>query len=169
MSYDAPPKKPLDLIREKRSHLARLANQSGAAGELAALASMDHWTPRPKGSALRRLLDALASDGIYIKASSFDAMATPVPLAFGDLDVLRTQLMQTVFIEIKTANQARVKAGFAGFFFALTEREILAAEQLGDRHRVALYNNLTGELLLTSIPEILERSRSTNWQVSIQL
>jgi hypothetical protein len=169
MSDPLPPKSPLDLIREKRRHLARLASQSGAAGELIALASMDRWSSRPKGPALRQLLGALALDGIHIKASSFDAIATPGPLAFGDIDVLRAQLAQTVFIEIKTANQARVREGFAGFFFALTESEILAAEQLGDRHKVALYNNLTDELLITCVPDILMRSRSTNWQVSVQL
>lgn len=72
-------------------------------------------------------------------------------------------------IEIKSASQARVKPGFAGFFFALTEGEIVAAEALGSRHRVALYNKLTGELQLTSVPEILARARSSNWQLSVQL
>lgn len=160
---------PVELIRAKRQHLARLANQSGAAGELIATQAMDSWIGRPKGLQLRRVLEALEADGIRIKASSFDAIATPSPLAFETPETLRTQLAETVFIEIKTANQPRVSAGFGGFFFALTEAEILAAEQLGQRHRVALYNNLTGELLLTSVPEILARSRSTNWQVSVQL
>lgn len=160
---------PLELIKDKRRHLSRLANQSGAAGEAAALQTMEHWSSRPKGTQLRRLLEALEEDGITIKASSFDAMATPGALSFEDANALREQLGRTIFIEIKTANQPRVKPGFAGFFFALTEAEILAAEQLGDRHRVALFNNLTGELLLTTVSEILGRSRSTNWQVSVQL
>lgn len=159
----------LELIKDKRRHLARLANQSGAAGEAAALQTMEQWSSRPKGAQLRRLLEALQADGITIKASSFDAMATPGALLFEDVSALREQLAQTVFIEIKTANQPRVRPKFAGFFFALTEAEILAAEQLGGRHKVALYNNLTGELLLTTVSEILRRSRSTNWQVSVQL
>ena len=73
------------------------------------------------------------------------------------------------FVEIKSANQARVKPGFSGFFFALTESEIVAAEALGKRHLVALYNKLTGELCLTSVPEILARAKSSNWQLSVQL
>jgi hypothetical protein len=73
------------------------------------------------------------------------------------------------FIEIKAATQTRVKEGFAGFFFALTEGEIAAADALGVQHRVALYNRISGELLLTSVPEILARSRSLNWQLSVQL
>lgn len=160
---------PLEFIKEKRRHLVRLANQSGSAGEAAALQTMEAWSPRPKGAQLRRLLEALDADGITIKASSFDAMATPDALSFEDPIALSEQLARTVFIEIKTANQPRVRPGFAGFFFALTEAEILAAEQLGERHRVALFNNLTGELLLTRVSEILRRSRSTNWQVSVQL
>jgi diketogulonate reductase-like aldo/keto reductase len=74
-----------------------------------------------------------------------------------------------IFIEIKTSNQPRVKAGFEGFFFALTESEIAAADQLGQRHKVSLFNRLSGELPITSVSEILDRSKSLNWQVSVQL
>jgi hypothetical protein len=41
-----------------------------------------------------------------------------------------------------------VQPGFEGFFFALTENEIAASEQLGPRHRVGLFNRITGKLLL---------------------
>lgn len=71
-------------------------------------------------------------------------------------------------VEIKSARQPRVKSGFAGFFLALTESEVVAAEAWRPRHRVALYNRLTGELQLTSVPEILARAKSTNWQLSGQ-
>ena len=130
---------------------------------------MDHWISRPKGPPLRALLAALAETGITIKASSFDALATCEPLDFASPDRLLDQLSGVTFIEIKTANQARVKPGFDGFFFALTESEISAAEQLGSRHRVALFNNLTNELLITSVSDIIARSRSMNWQLSVQL
>ena len=130
---------------------------------------MDHWISRPKGSPLRALLAALAETGVTIKASSFDALATSEPLDLASPDRLRDQLSSVTFIEIKTANQARVKPGFDGFFFALTESEISAADQLGARHRVALFNNLTNELLITSVPDIIARSRSMNWQLSVQL
>lgn len=160
---------PLEVISAKRTHLARLANQSGAAGEQAALLSAEHWIRRPKGPALRLLLATLAESGVSIKPSSFDALAAPGPLDFTDPAQLRNQLPSVTFIEIKTANQARVQPGFAGFFFALTESEISAADQLGPRHRVALYNNLSGELLITSVPDIIARSRSMNWQLSVQL
>ena len=160
---------PLEVIRTKRVHLARLANQGGAAGEQATLLSMDHWVSRPKGPALRALLAALTETGVTIKASSFDALAASEPLDFTSPDLLRKQLAGVTFIEIKTANQARVKPGFDGFFFALTESEISAADQLGVRHRVALFNNLTNEVLITSVPDIISRSRSMNWQLSVQL
>lgn len=160
---------PIDLITGRRRHLERLANRSGARGEATALLTQPDWYPRPRGPELKTLLAALAADGIMIRPTSFDAIAAPRPLSFDDPSLLRGQLQQSTFIEIKTANQPRVKPGFAGFFFALTEAEIIAAEQLGPRHRVVLFNNLTGEMLSTSVPEILARSKSTNWQVSVQL
>lgn len=162
---------PLDFIKAKKQHVARLANQSGAAGEVRAVQEMDHWFSRPKGKQLKNLLSALAESGITIKGSSFDAIACEgiYSIDFNDIETLRHLVKRMVFIEIKTANQSRVKPGFSGFFFALTEGELLAAETLGDRHRVALYNKNTDELLMTSVSEILARSRSMNWQLSVQL
>ena len=70
---------------------------------------------------------------------------------------------------IEFASQSRVEPGFSGFFFALTEGEIAAAEILGSRHRVALYNKPAGALLLSSVQEIVQRAKSSNWQLSVQL
>lgn len=160
---------PLEVIAAKREHLARLANTAGAAGEQQAIHSAESWVPRPRGAALRMLLEELAASGIVIKPSSFDALALPVPLDLTDREQVRNHLDTITFVEIKTANQPRVQPGFGGFFFALTESEIAAADQLGDRHRVALFNKNSGELLLTSVAEILARTKSMNWQVSVQL
>ncbi|PTQ12105.1 hypothetical protein CLG96_05940 [Sphingomonas oleivorans] len=150
-------------------HLARLANQGGAAGEIEAIAAVADWIPRPKGLGLKVLLAELARAGVSIKPSSFDAIAVASEVNFQSPESTRLALENMVFIEIKASNQERVKPGFEGFFFALTESEIAAADQLGSRHRVALFNRLSGELLLTSVPEILHRSKSMTWQLSVQL
>jgi hypothetical protein len=162
---------PIELIRSKRAHLARLANQSGSAGETAAVTAMG-WIPRPRGKGMSVLLEALKATGVVIKNSSFDAIRLPdsaQPLDFADECAVRSALPLMTFIEIKTANQGRVGEDFKGFFFSLTESEIAASEVLGERHKVALFNNQTGTILLTSIPDILARAKSTTWQVSIQL
>ena len=88
---------------------------------------------------------------------------------FRDLSEVRRALGRMVFVEIKTANQDRVQDDFAGFFFSLTEKEVEAAEMLGTRHKVALYNAKTGALRITSVREVFRRSRSANWGVSVQL
>lgn len=130
---------------------------------------MEDWVPRPRAGQLRLLLKELATTGTVIKGSSFDALAVPNFIDFADAESIRRSLASVTFIEIKTANQARVQPGFKGFFFALTESEIAASDALGRRHRVALYNNLTGELSLTSVPEIIARTKSMTWQLSVQL
>ena len=160
---------PLEVIAVKRAHLARLANQGGATGEQDLVSASEHWIPRPKGALLRKLIEALAGTGIHIKASSFDALVVPPDLDITDINALCARLCEVTFIEIKTANQPRVKPGFDGFFFALTENEIAAADALGTRHRVALYNKISGEILLTSVPEIVARAKSSTWQFSVQL
>lgn len=160
---------PIEIIRAKRVHIERLANQKGASGELAALERIENWLPRPKGLGMRVLLKELAATGIVIRPSSFDAISAPCAVDFQNEQSVREALPSLTFIEIKTSNQLRVKPGFDGFFFAITESEITAADQLGPRHRVALFNRLTEELLLTTIPEIVARSSSATWQLSVQL
>lgn len=155
----------------KRAHLERFVNQSGAAGEAVARLEMEHWIQRPNGAQLKVLLTALDETGIVIKGSSFAVIALPSAgqIDFSNAAEVRSALQNMCFVEIKTASQSRVKPGFDGFFFALTESEIVAAEVLGMCHRVALYNKHTGESLLTSILEILTRKKSSTWQLSVQL
>jgi hypothetical protein len=159
---------PLEVILAKRAHLARLANEGGARGEIDSTLLMN-WQPRPRGPLLRILIEELAATGALIKGSSFDAIHHPTGVDFADRQGVREKLGEMVFIEIKTANQDRVRPGFDGFFFALTESEIAAAEVLGSRHRVALYNNRTSEIVMTSVPEIIRRAKSMTWQLSVQL
>ncbi|HIF9513196.1 hypothetical protein [Photobacterium kishitanii] len=162
---------PIDVINSKKQHLARYANQNGSNGELITIESNDNWIPRPKGNELKLLLSALEETGISIKRSSFDALSIPkgVTVDFNDLESIKGSLSQIVFIEIKSANQDRVKEDFTGFFFALTENEIKAAEALGNRHQVALFNKKTSEILMTTVSEIINRAKSSTWQVSVQL
>jgi hypothetical protein len=107
---------PLEVIKAKRQHLARMANQGGASGEVSALAAMEHWVPRPRGPGLKVLLSALAETGLVIKGSSFDAVAFPTveQIDFTSPVAVRSALGRMTFIEIKTANQERVRPGFTG-------------------------------------------------------
>ena len=163
--------KPIDLIATRKQHIERLANQRGAAGELDVLNTRENWIPRPRGQQLRMLLAVLRESGVIIRPSSFDAIEWPSGclVDFNDEAAVRAVLHRLVFIEIKTSNQPRVGGDFSGFFFALTEAEIAASEALGERHRVVLFNKRTGDSLLTSVPEILRRAKSMNWQLSVQL
>ena len=140
-------------------------------GERAALGEMTNWVSRPRGPGLKVLLAALSEIGVVIKGSSFDAieLSQPGQLDFSDSVAVRAALPTMTFIEIKTINQERAAVDFAGSFFALTEGEIAASDLLGARHRVVLYDKRTGNLLVTSVPEIVARAKSTNWQLSVQL
>ncbi|PSU23839.1 hypothetical protein [Photobacterium kishitanii] len=162
---------PQEVIDLKKKHLLRFANENGAKGEIASIQANDDWIPRPKGQQLKNLLEALEQTGIVIKRSSFDAISIPsnTQIDLNDIESIVKSILDITFIEIKSANQERVKEDFSGFFFALTESEISAAEQLGDRHRVALFNKITSQMVMTSVSEIVSRSKSMTWQVSVQL
>lgn len=160
---------PLELIMARQRHLNRFASEGGVQGERNAILLNAAWTPRPKGEQLRILLDALLRIGKPIKASSFDALAVPDCVNLSDPTSVEAHLTEITFIEIKTANQPRVKPGFRGFFFALTENEIAASAALGNQHCVALFNSITNEIMLTSVAEIVNRSSSRTWQLSLQL
>jgi len=160
-----------ELLELKREHVQRLANANGAAGEAMALIGNNRFVRRPKGSSLRHLMTALSATGVTIKPTSFDVIGLPecLEVDFTSVDSIRSALPEMKFIEVKTANQKRVKPDFSSFFFALTEGEIKAAEILGNRHGVLLINRATNASLLTTVPEILARARSTTWQISVQL
>ncbi|MCG6311839.1 hypothetical protein [Vibrio vulnificus] len=162
---------PSEVIELKKNHLLRFANESGAKGEILSIEANEDWIPRPKGDRLKNLLSALELTGLNIKRSSFDALSIPadIEVDFGSIESILEALPKITFIEIKTANQERVKEDFSGFFFALTESEISAAEQLGDRHKVALFNKRTSKMVMTTVSDIVAKSRSMTWQVSVQL
>ncbi|MDE1161981.1 MAG: hypothetical protein PW792_08550 [Acidobacteriaceae bacterium] len=123
-----------ELLKTKREHVQRMANANGAAGESMALALLEgnRFVRRPKGTGLRNLMSALSEAGITIKPTSFDVIALPEgeSVEFMSIDSVRIALPRMTFIEVKTANQKRVKPDFSSFFFALTEGEIKAAEAL---------------------------------------
>ncbi|MUK71498.1 hypothetical protein GNP76_19155 [Aliivibrio fischeri] len=162
---------PQEVIELKKKHLLRFANENGAKGEFESIEANEDWIPRPKGQQLKNILLALEQTGIVIKRSSFDAISIPsnIRIDFDDIESIMNFLPDITFIEIKSANQERVKDDFSGFFFALTENEISAAEQLGSRHKVALFNKITSKMVMTTVKDIVARSRSMTWQVSVQL
>lgn len=161
----------MDILQLRKEHASRLSNASGAAGEIQAISSNAHWIERPKGEQLTILLTELKKQGIDIKRTSFDAISLPtdVTIDFDDEESVGRTTSAMTFIEIKTTNKESVKDDFSGYFFAFTEGELSAAEQLKERHQVALVNRRTGNILMSSVPQLLERARSMNWQVSVQL
>ncbi|MFN1618290.1 hypothetical protein [Vibrio rotiferianus] len=162
----------LAIIKEKNAHLARYSNENGAIGEELIINNFNELRNRPKGKQSKNLLQALKEkENIVIKWSSYDALHIPkeIEIDFNDVESIKKSLQFITFIEIKSASQKRVKEDFSGFFFSLTESEISASDQLGDRHQVILFNKRTEKILVTSVPEIINRTKSTNWQVSVQL
>jgi len=163
----------LKLIESKKAHIARYSVENGILGERSLLDSEVLWIKRPKGKEMKNLLTALKQfENIEIKASSFDFISIPenINVDFMDISSLSAILKSITFIELKTCNQKRVTTpDFKNFFFAITENEIIASELLGDRHKVVLHNKITGHKLITTIPEIINRSNSKNWQLSVSL
>jgi hypothetical protein len=119
------------LLAIKREHLKRLTNERGAAGEQQVLTDNAHFMARPSGKTLNAILAALAETGIKIKKTSFDAIyiadVDSIMIHLLNPAEMREAVKKMTFIEIKTANQARVRADFSGYFFAFTEGEIQAA------------------------------------------
>lgn len=161
----------IDILQLRKEHVNRLSSTSGSQGENLAIQNKQQWIERPKAKELNNLLSLLSDCGINIKRTSFDAIELPegVSINFNCLDSIKANLALMNFIEIKTTNKESVKEDFTGYFFAFTEGELHAAEQLGERHKVALVNKRTENIVMSSIPELLARAKSMNWQVSVQL
>ncbi|MGR5478982.1 hypothetical protein ACPV5A_17475 [Vibrio chagasii] len=161
----------IDILQVRKEHIDRFSSTNGSQGENLAIQKNKQWIERPKAKQLNNLLSLLSEGGINIKRTSFDAIELPedVSIDFGCLDSIKANLSLMNFIEIKTTNKESVKEDFTGYFFAFTESELHAAEQLGERHKVALVNKRTDSIVMSSVTELLARAKSMNWQVSIQL
>ncbi|MBY8238363.1 hypothetical protein KW539_10740 [Vibrio fluvialis] len=161
----------LEALLKRKAHADRLSNTSGSEGESFAISQNSTWIERPKGQLLDNLLSELKRTGIDIKRTSFDAIELPkgATLDFCSVESIKAHLPQMNFIEIKTTSKSSVKDDFSGYFFAFTEGELSAAEQLQSRHKVALINKVTGTVFMSTVPELLKRAKSMNWQVSVQL
>jgi hypothetical protein len=160
-----------ELIDGKRKHLGRFTNSIGASGERALVLSQDNWVERPRGREIKILLSCLEERNIRIKASSFDAIQVPeeVKVDFSLRDSVAASLSVLKFIEIKTSSKVTVDADFNGFYFSISEAELLAAEALGDQYVVALHHKVSQTYRFYSMDEIFRRRRSLSWQVSIQI
>jgi len=160
-----------ELISLKKQHADRLANQSSAAGESELLDEIASMIPRPKGKTLKVILKALANKGINIKGTSFDAIIVPdgIDVDFSNVESLQASIGELIFVEIKTTKKESVKDDFSGYFFALSEGEIAASEALEERYQVILYNYVQKKYLKTTVADILSRSKSRTWQLSLQL
>ncbi|AVH33418.1 hypothetical protein AL475_15990 [Vibrio fluvialis] len=160
-----------EILAMKKEHAERLSSFTGTTGEKLSIEDNKTWIERPKGSALSNLISALEQRGVKIKRTAFDAIAVPedVTIDFQDIDSIGSHLDSFTFIEIKTTSKASVKEDFSGYFFAFTEGELRAAEQLGEKHQVALVNKKTESIVMSSVPELLSRAKSMHWQVSVQL
>ena len=131
--------------------------------------------PRPKGFELRNLLRAMDDLGYPdIPSTGFDAVDIPqeaheAGFTFASERMVLEWCEHFRFVEIKTCTQERVDDGFGRFMFSFPAAEILAAEILGDRYLVVLYNSLTGQIREASIPELLSQTSSQAWQLTVQL
>ncbi len=163
--------RPIELLRSKKEHLPRFANQRGASGETAALGNKEDWLPRPKGLGMKVLLAVLRDAGKEIKKTSFDAIgfSTPRTIDFCDRAAVQEALPDMVFLEIKTTDKEDVDENFSGHYFSITENEIAASEALGDQYRVVLFHKSTELMRMISVSEILARAKSMSWQVSVQI
>jgi len=88
---------------------------------------------------------------------------------FSNVESLQASIGELIFVEIKTTKKESVKDDFSGYFFALSEGEIAASEALGERYQVILYNYVQKKYLKTTVADILSRSKSRTWQLSLQL
>jgi len=129
---------------------------------------------RPTGDGLRNVLAAMEEIGFPgLPSTGFDKIEVPREagphFTFESEVMVRRWCEEFLFIEVKTCTQIRADESFGNFLFSFPETEIRAAELLGDRYVVILYNKLTEKTLRTSIPELIARTSSTAWQLTLQL
>lgn len=170
-----------DIINEKikaRLKKEKITTQNGAEGEAnfssIALKLFPEYkiVRRPVGAARKAFIEVTSELELDIPVTGFDFIGIPtkVNLPLNEKEVWTENILDMIFIEVKTSKQTRTKADFSNFLFSITHKEERVAEAVGpEKHRVVLVNSLTGVTCVTSIKELLLRAKSISRQITVQL
>jgi hypothetical protein len=121
----------------------------------------------PTAEQRKNLLVAFAKKGKVVYGKAFDIVKLSSPIDLDDLAEVERQLETITVFEIKSSRK-KLRAKFAGYFFALTAAEVLVAQSLKSRFKFVLVNTQTHEHLEMSLSEIFSRAKGIypTWSIS---
>lgn len=98
-------------------------------------------------------------------------MTNGVTINFSELSSVEENLAHIVLYEVKSTNQAKYGADFAGYFFSLSTAELLVAQSLGNQFRFVFVNTVNPDVppRERTLQEVFAHTRSIYPEWSIRL
>jgi len=149
---DLLPPLPIDGEVESQS------GQTTAKTAAAILVAKDIGFHLPSAKQKQNLLVAFAKKGKVVYGRAFDIVRISGAVDLNDPADLESNLEKVTIFEIKSTRK-KLRADFAGYFFALTAAELLVAQSLKTRFKFVLVNTRTREHLEMNLNEIFARAK----------
>jgi hypothetical protein len=129
------------------------------------LLTLSHGFVAPDAPARKHIAQAFAGAGKVVYGRAFDAVkvADGPDIDFADLGSVEANLSRIVLYEVKSTNRAKLGPDFAGYFFSLSTAELLVAQSLGDRFRLAFVN------VAVDPPTVRERTLQQLFQQTLSI
>ncbi|RED16713.1 uncharacterized protein DUF3883 [Parasphingopyxis lamellibrachiae] len=92
--------------------------------------------------------------------AAFDLVKLDADIDLSDPEAIAANIGAIQVIEVKSTNQERIGDDLKGYFFDLTNAELLVAQKLGDQFKFVFVNIVSGRWQEMSINEVFGRAKA---------
>lgn len=115
----------------------------------------------PSAAQRTNLCVCFAEAGCVLYGRAFDVVECPAGCDLNDRASIATHLAKIRCAEIKSTNRGALGSEFDGYFFDLTNAELLVAQSLGERFCFVFVNVVTGAVKEMTLQQVFAKARKT--------
>ena len=121
----------------------------------------EHGYVQPTSEQRKNLCVCFAETGGVLYGRAFDVVKVPAECNLNDRASITTHIAQIVCAEVKSTNRKSINAEFDGYFFDLTNAELLVAQSLGKQFCFVFMNVITGAVKEMTLQQVFAKARKT--------
>jgi hypothetical protein len=120
-----------------------------------------HGYAVPTAAQRTNLCVSFAEAGCVLYGRAFDVVKCPAECDLNDRGSIAAHIAQILCAEIKSTNRAALGPEFDGYFFDLTNAELLVAQSLGTQFCFVFVNVITGAVKEMTLQQVFAKARKT--------
>ena len=116
---------------------------------------------QPTSEQRKNLCVCFAEIGGVLYGRAFDVVKVPAECNLNDRASITAHIAQIVCAEVKSTNRKAINEEFDGYFFDLTNAELLVAQSLGEQFCFVFMNVVTGAVKEMTLQQVFAKARKT--------